>query len=164
MWPETHKTHDPTCQVTVCCSLVLLSLVCTVAWYTWIILTLTLKWILSLSPLFPRCLPQAGLHLSETERQLHGDPQQRRWDWKVGLLCGYTTGDRVGVIQLMELWSYISHPQREGSQIVLRVPTEVRNNRGRAGRGLFLEAARSDQNAPTDLEEWKAARFRQRVV
>ena len=33
---------------------------------------------------------QAWLHLPETERQLHGDPQQRRRDRKVG--CIFTAG------------------------------------------------------------------------
>lgn len=65
---------------------------------------------------------QAGLHLSETERQLHGDPQQRRWDWKVG--CGYTTGNKAEVI----LWSDISRLERGGSDCV-SCSTYFRNER-----------------------------------
>lgn len=59
---------------------------------------------------------QAGLHLSETERQLHGDPQQRRWDWKVG--CGYATGNKAEVILWSDsLWSV----WREAARIVFHV-------------------------------------------
>lgn len=69
---------------------------------------------INLFPLTPCC--QAGLHLPETERQLHGDPQQRRWDWKVG--GGSTTGDKTGVILRTELWSDISCLKRSGSDCV----------------------------------------------
>lgn len=99
--------------------------------------------ILCVNKSFPLTLCcQAGLHLSETERQPHGDPQQGRWDWKVG--CGYTSGDEAGVI----LWSDISCLERGGSRIVFH----VRHALGTSGVGGWFKKTKT---APPDLWEWK---------